>query len=63
MIWVIAIQRDFGNRVDRKNSRFKYTIDKRGLDWFVQELNFGRDGRSKAPVPTVLRATEIIMDG
>lgn len=36
---VIAIQRDYGNRVDRKNSRLKYTIDKRGVDWFVTELN------------------------
>lgn len=36
---VIAIQRDYGNRVDRKNARLKYTIDKRGIDWFVKELN------------------------
>lgn len=36
---VIAIQRDYGNRVDRHNSRLKYTIDKRGLEWFVDELN------------------------
>lgn len=36
---VVAIQRDYGNRVDRKNARLKYTIDKRGLDWFVGELN------------------------
>ena len=36
---IIAIQRDYGNRVDRKNARMKYTIDKRGLEWFVEELN------------------------
>lgn len=36
---VIAIQRDYGNRSDRKNARLKYTLDKGGLDWFVQELN------------------------
>lgn len=36
---VIAIQRDYGNRVDRKNARLKYTIDKRGVAWFVEELN------------------------
>ena len=34
----VAIQRDFGNRQDRKLSRFKYTIDKYGLDWFKEEL-------------------------
>ena len=35
---IVAIQRDFGNRQDRKLSRFKYTIDAHGLDWFKQEL-------------------------
>lgn len=35
---IVAIQRDFGNRQDRKLSRFKYTIDTHGLDWFKQEL-------------------------
>ncbi|WP_087973183.1 assimilatory sulfite reductase (NADPH) hemoprotein subunit [Oceanobacillus rekensis] len=36
---VVTIQRDFGNRTDRKNARFKYTIDARGVDWFKNELN------------------------
>ncbi|UJL47712.1 assimilatory sulfite reductase (NADPH) hemoprotein subunit [Virgibacillus sp. NKC19-16] len=36
---VITIQRDYGNRSNRKNARFKYTIDARGLDWFQDELN------------------------
>ncbi|AVR44255.1 sulfite reductase [Christiangramia fulva] len=36
---IITIQRDFGNREDRKNARFKYTIDKRGLNWLVNELH------------------------
>jgi sulfite reductase (NADPH) hemoprotein beta-component len=36
---IVAIQRDYGNRTDRKLSRFKYTIDKYGLDWFKTELN------------------------
>ncbi|MDT0646514.1 assimilatory sulfite reductase (NADPH) hemoprotein subunit [Zunongwangia sp. F260] len=35
---VITIQRDHGNRVDRKNARLKYTIDKHGLQWFVDEI-------------------------
>ena len=34
----VAIQRDYGNRQDRKLSRFKYTLDRCGLDWFTQEL-------------------------
>lgn len=36
---IVGIQRDFGNRQDRKLSRFKYTLDQYGLDWFKQELN------------------------
>lgn len=34
----VTIQRDFGDRVDRHHARLKYTIDDRGLEWFVQEL-------------------------
>ncbi|MFZ1344191.1 NADPH-dependent assimilatory sulfite reductase hemoprotein subunit [Thiothrix eikelboomii] len=36
---IVGIQRDFGNRQDRKLSRFKYTLDQYGLTWFKQELN------------------------
>jgi sulfite reductase (NADPH) hemoprotein beta-component len=36
---IITIQRDFGNRSNRRNARLKYTIDNHGLDWFVGELN------------------------
>jgi sulfite reductase (NADPH) hemoprotein beta-component len=36
---IITIQRDFGNRSNRRNARLKYTIDNRGLDWFVGEVN------------------------
>lgn len=35
---VVTTQRDFGDRADRKHARLKYTIDDRGLDWFVAEL-------------------------
>ena len=35
---IVAIQRDHGNRYDRKVARMKYTIDHHGLDWFVDEL-------------------------
>ena len=36
---LVTIQRDYGNRSVRKNARFKYTIDARGLDWIKEELN------------------------
>ncbi|TDQ36575.1 assimilatory sulfite reductase (NADPH) hemoprotein subunit [Aureibacillus halotolerans] len=34
----VMIQRDYGDRAVRKHARFKYTIDDRGIDWFIQEL-------------------------
>jgi sulfite reductase (NADPH) hemoprotein beta-component len=34
----VTIQRDYGNRSVRKYARLKYTIDKRGIEWFIVEL-------------------------
>ncbi len=35
----IMIQRDFGNRSERKYARLKYTIDRRGVQWFIDALH------------------------
>lgn len=35
---VVATQRDFGDRGNRKHARLKYTIDDRGIDWFRGEV-------------------------
>jgi sulfite reductase (NADPH) hemoprotein beta-component len=40
---VVGLQRDYGDRSDRKHARLKYTIDDRGQDWFREEL-FSRLG-------------------
>ncbi|MTT51703.1 NADPH-dependent assimilatory sulfite reductase hemoprotein subunit [Alcanivorax sp. VBW004] len=45
---VMAIQRDFGDRKDRHRARFKYTLDRLGNDWFLQELA-KRRGEPLAP--------------
>jgi sulfite reductase beta subunit-like hemoprotein/flavodoxin len=34
----VAVQRDFGDRVNRKHARLKYTIDDRGIAWFRNEV-------------------------
>jgi sulfite reductase (NADPH) hemoprotein beta-component len=34
----VMIQRDYGNRSVRKYARFKYTIDRYGIEWFINEL-------------------------
>jgi sulfite reductase beta subunit-like hemoprotein len=49
------IQRDFGDRTERKHARLKYTIDDRGIDWFKGELTrrlgfeLRRRARSSSP--------------
>lgn len=35
---IATIQRDYGNRSDRKKARLKYTVDKYGINWYKQEL-------------------------
>jgi sulfite reductase (NADPH) hemoprotein beta-component len=35
---IVTIQRDFGNRSDRKRARLKYTLDTMGVEAFVKEL-------------------------
>jgi sulfite reductase (NADPH) hemoprotein beta-component len=35
---IVTVQRDFGNRSDRKLARLKYTIDKLGVDKFKEEV-------------------------
>lgn len=36
---VVLVQRDYGDRTDRKHARLKYTVDDHGADWFLAELN------------------------
>jgi sulfite reductase (NADPH) hemoprotein beta-component len=36
---VVMVQRDYGDRTDRKHSRLKYTIEDRGIAWFKTELD------------------------
>ena len=35
---IVGIQRDFGDRTERKHARFKYTVEDHGLDWLHQQL-------------------------
>ncbi len=45
---IVSIQRDFGNRADRRYARFKYLLDSRGIPWFTAELE-ARLGRKLTP--------------
>ena len=35
---VVAVQRDYGDRSDRRHARLKYLIADRGIDWFRSEV-------------------------
>jgi len=45
---VVGVQRDWGNRAERKHARLKYTLDHRGLEAFKAELE-SRLGYTLAP--------------
>ncbi len=49
---IVEIQRDYGDRSDRKLSRFKYTVDRFGLDAFKQKLS-QRLGYELAPAKPI----------
>jgi sulfite reductase (NADPH) hemoprotein beta-component len=54
---VVTTQRDFGDRSNRRHSRLKYTIDDRGLEWFVGEIT-RRQGFALEPArPYVFTST------
>jgi len=54
---VVTTQRDFGNRAVRKHARLKYTIDTRGLDWFVAEITRRQGFALEPPRPFEFTST------
>jgi sulfite reductase (NADPH) hemoprotein beta-component len=46
---VLIVQRDYGDRTDRKHARLKYTIEDRGLPWFRSEVEARLGYRLGAP--------------
>ncbi|MGS2723138.1 assimilatory sulfite reductase (NADPH) hemoprotein subunit [Porticoccus sp. GXU_MW_L64] len=48
---ILTIQRDYGDRVNRRLARFKYTIAKHGIEWFKKELNERLGYDLQAPRP------------
>lgn len=34
----MLVQRDYGDRTNRKHARLKYTIDDHGIDWFREQV-------------------------
>jgi sulfite reductase (NADPH) hemoprotein beta-component len=48
---VVTVQRDFGDRSNRKHARLKYTIEDRGIAWFRAEVERRLGDALEAPRP------------
>jgi sulfite reductase (ferredoxin) len=49
---IVTIQRDYGDRQNRRHARMKYVIEERGIDWFRAQLEqrLGRGVQDPHPV-------------
>jgi len=54
---VLKVQRDFGDRTNRKHARLKYTLDDRGTEWFKTELEARLGWRLEAARPFRFEST------
>ena len=50
---ILTVQRDYGNRSDRKLARLKYTIDRMGVDTFTKEVEKRTDFKFKKARPYI----------
>jgi sulfite reductase (ferredoxin) len=48
---VVSVQRDYGDRVNRRHARLKYLIHDRGVDWFRERVQERLPFRLGAPRP------------
>jgi sulfite reductase (ferredoxin) len=48
---VVAVQRDYGDRTNRRHARLKYTLADRGLDWFRDEVQSRVNFKLQPPEP------------
>ncbi len=48
---VLLVERDFGDRTDRRHARLKYILADRGFDWFQGELRTRLGGALQPPRP------------
>ncbi|DAZ96683.1 TPA: hypothetical protein N0F65_009150 [Lagenidium giganteum] len=48
---VVVLQRDFGDRVNRKHARFKYTVEDHGLAWIREQVEERLGYKLQEPKP------------
>ncbi len=55
---IVTIQRDYGDRQNRKHARMKYVVAERGIPWFRAELESRLGRRVQEPRPLAWRDVE-----
>lgn len=55
---IVTVQRDYGDRQNRKHARMKYVVEERGIDWFRAEVEQRLGYRLADPRPVVLHDVE-----
>jgi sulfite reductase (NADPH) hemoprotein beta-component len=55
---VVTVQRDHGDRVDRKQARLKYTVDKMGVEKFKEEVEKRMGFQFEAAKPYIFKERE-----
>ncbi len=48
---VVTVQRDYGDRVERKHARLKYTVEDHGIDWFRDQVEARLGYKLSKPKP------------
>jgi len=55
---IVTVQRDYGDRQNRKHARMKYVVEERGIDWFRAEVEQRLGYALRDPRPIVFHDVE-----
>jgi sulfite reductase (ferredoxin) len=55
---IVAVQRDYGDRQNRKHARMKYLVQERGIDWYRTEVESRLGYTLYAPSPVVFHTVD-----
>lgn len=50
---IVTIQRDYGDRENRRHARFKYTVDDHGIEWVAEEVAMRSGVKLDKPRPII----------
>jgi sulfite reductase (ferredoxin) len=55
---IVTVQRDYGDRQNRKHARMKYVVEERGIEWFREQVESRLGYKLQDPQPIVLHDVE-----